>query len=178
MDRREYLRSAMRIIEGFPAEGISYKDITTVLSDPKALRLMVEELSDALGGIEYDYVLGVEARGFICGSMVAVHNGKGFLMARKPGKLPGRLIRQEYDLEYGSTAIEIDVDSIPDGARIVVMDDLLATGGTAGAACQLVEKAGGVVAAVEFLTELEDLGGRKALEVQGRRVISILKWDH
>lgn len=170
------LREKMRIIEDFPAKGISYKDITTILQDKDAFREMVRVLSDALAEIEFDYVAGVDARGFICGSALAYELGKGFLMVRKPGKLPGNLISQDYALEYGQATVEIDVDSVPDGARVVVIDDLLATGGTALAACSLIERAGGEVVAAEFLTELETLGGRQKLEEAGYRVVSILKW--
>lgn len=172
------LKSKMRIIEGFPKEGISYKDITTVLQDPEALQEMTRVLVEALKDIEYDYILGIDARGFIVGVVVALAAKKGFLMARKPGKLPGNLVQESYALEYGEATIELDVDSVPKGSRIVVMDDLLATGGTALAACRLVEKAGGQVVAVEFLTELTELGGREKIEEAGYPVISILKWDH
>lgn len=171
------LRKKMRIVEGFPEPGISYKDITTILQDPAALHEMVRSLIEGLEGVDYDYVLGVESRGFICGIAVAHAAGKGFLMARKPGKLPGRIIRQEYELEYGHAALELDADSMPRGAKCVIIDDLLATGGTSAAACNLVEQAGGEVAAVEFLTELEYLGGRKTLEDLGYRVVSILRWE-
>lgn len=172
------LKEKMRVIEGFPGPGISYKDITTILQDPDALQAMVDQLVQALEGLSFDYILGTESRGFIVGVPVAVALHKGFLMARKPGKLPGRLLSQSYALEYGEATIEIDKDSIPVGARVVVMDDLLATGGTAKSACQLVEMAGGQVVTSLFLTELTELGGRKVLEEAGYPVRAILQWTH
>ena len=175
---KEQLRDTMRIIEDFPAKGISFKDITTVLQDPEAFHSMVDVLAEELQDVEYDAIIGVEARGFIVGAPVAYAMNKGFLMARKPGKLPGNLLTQNYALEYGEAEVQLDQDSVQKGQRIVVLDDLLATGGTALATCQLVERAGGEVAQVVFLTELEDLGGRKKLEEAGYTVKSILHWKH
>lgn len=172
------LKDKMRVVDGFPKEGISYKDITTILQDADSLKEMTRVLTEALNDVDFDYILGIDARGFIVGVAVALEMDKGFLMARKPGKLPGNIVQESYSLEYGEATIELDVDSVPDGSRIVIMDDLLATGGTALAACNLVEKAGGKVAALEFLTELTDLEGREKLEAAGHRVISVLKWDH
>lgn len=175
---KEQLRDTMRIIEDFPAKGISFKDITTVLQDPEAFHSMVDVLAEELQDVEYDAIIGVEARGFIVGAPVAYAMNKGFLMARKPGKLPGNLLTQNYALEYGEAEVQLDRDSVQKGQRIVVLDDLLATGGTALATCQLVERAGGEVAQVVFLTELEDLGGRTKLEEAGYTVKSILHWKH
>lgn len=172
------LKEKMRVVEDFPGPGISYKDITTILSDSEALGAMVDQLAEAASALEFDYVLGTESRGFIVGVPVAERLHKGFIMARKPGKLPGNLIRESYTLEYGEAAIEVDRDSIPEGARVLIMDDLLATGGTAKAACALVEKAGGVVAGTLFLTELTSLGGRKVLEKEGYPVHAVLQWNN
>lgn len=172
------LRNKMRIIEDFPVEGVSYKDITTILQDKDAFQESIRLLADALEGIEYDFVLGVEARGFIFGAALAYAENKGFLMARKEGKLPGDLIQAEYSLEYGEAVIELDKDSVPEGARVVVLDDLLATGGTAKATCELVEEAGGQVVLSLFLTELTSLKGREVIEKAGYPVKTILKWDH
>ncbi|MFR9280922.1 adenine phosphoribosyltransferase [Levyella massiliensis] len=178
MEKTVDLKKKMRVIEGFPGPGISYKDITTILSDPDALQAMVQQLADAADGLDFDYVLGTESRGFIVGVPVAAKLHKGFIMARKPGKLPGNLVRKSYTLEYGEASIEVDRDSIPNGARVLVMDDLLATGGTAKTACELVEAAGGVVAGTLFLTELTELGGRKALEDAGYEVRALLTWTN
>ncbi len=178
MEAKEHIKQTMRIIEGFPAEGISYKDITPILQDPQVFHETVDALAKALEEQEFDYILGVEARGFIVGAAVAYTLHKGFLMARKPGKLPGNLIKQSYSLEYGEAAVEMDRDTLREGDRVVVMDDLLATGGTAEAACKLVEKAGGKVATTLFLTELTEVGGRKKLEAEGYPVISLLQWSH
>lgn len=172
------LKEKMRIIEDFPAPGISYKDITTILQDPKAFREMVDALCEALAGVSFDYILGVEARGFVCGAPVAYAMQKGFIMVRKPGKLPGRLVRQDYTLEYGEAAVEMDRDSLPKGARVVVMDDILATGGTAAASCALAKEVGAEVVRVQFLTELTSVGGRQALETRGYEVNALLQWDH
>ncbi|MCI6156959.1 MAG: adenine phosphoribosyltransferase [Peptoniphilaceae bacterium] len=177
MNQSVDLKQTMRVIEGFPGPGISYKDITTILSNPQALASMIDQLAEALRDVEFDYVLGVESRGFIVGVPVAYQLHKGFLMARKPGKLPGNLIRKTYHLEYGDASIEIDRDALPDGARVVIMDDLLATGGTAKAASELVEQAGGKVVRTLFLTELTGLKGREVLEKEGFSVESILQWE-
>lgn len=172
------LREKMRIIEDFPSPGISYKDITTILQDKDALKEAIDCLAKATEELDFDYVLGIEARGFIFGSALAYSLGKGFLMVRKSGKLPGNLVQASYDLEYGQASIELDKDSLPKGAKVVVLDDLLATGGTALATCGLVAEAGGEVVSTLFLTELTDLGGREALEKAGYPVISILRWAH
>lgn len=172
------LKEKMRIIEDFPGPGISYKDITTILHDPDALEAMICSLVDASELFEFDYVLGTESRGFIVGVPVAFALHKGFIMARKPGKLPGDLLSKSYSLEYGEAIIEVDKDTIPKGARVLVMDDLLATGGTAKTCCDLVEEAGGHVAGALFLTELTELGGRKVLEEAGYKVKAILAWDN
>lgn len=178
MDNQEFLKGKMRIIEGFPKEGISYKDITPILADPKALKASVDVLKNALDGIEFDAIIGIESRGFIFGTPLAYEMQKPFIMIRKPGKLPGNLIKEEYALEYGTAAIELDKDTIKPGDKIVIVDDLLATGGTTKAAANLVKKAGGEVACCLFLTELEITKGRANLEEAGIKVISILKWEH
>lgn len=178
MESTYNLKEKMRVIEDFPGPGISYKDITTILSDSEALRAMIDQLSDAAKEFDCDYVLGTESRGFIVGVPVAAVLGKGFVMARKPGKLPGNLVSKSYTLEYGQAALEVDRDAIPDGARVLIMDDLLATGGTAKTACELVEAAGGVVAGALFLTELTSLPGRRVLEEAGVRVATVLQWEN
>lgn len=171
------LKNKMRIILDFPKDGISYKDITPILQDKDTLNEMVEVLEDSVKDLEFDYILGIEARGFLLGMVLAYSLNKGFIMARKPGKLPGETVQMSYDLEYGKATMEIDKDSFEKGAKILVVDDLLATGGTANAVCSLVEKVGGEVAATLFLTELTGIGGRKVIEESGHNVISVLQWE-
>ena len=169
------LRSKIRVIEGFPVEGISFKDITTLLKDGKGLRESVEVICDAVSHLEFDYVAGIEARGFIFAVPVAYRLGKGFIPVRKPGKLPGNILSKEYDLEYGSNTIEIDADALKPGDKVLLLDDLLATGGTAKAAIDLINETGAEVVAATFLIELEDLKGRDLFS--DCETISIVKHD-
>ena len=170
------LKSKIRVIEGFPTEGISYKDITSLLRDKDALREMVKALSKELESYDFDYVVGIESRGFIVGALVAYELNKGFVMVRKPGKLPGKTISQSYELEYGNNTIEMHVDDIEEGSKVVIMDDLLATGGTVKACCDLVEKVGGEIQCLLFLAELTGLNAREILKDYD--VKSLVQWDH
>jgi adenine phosphoribosyltransferase len=171
---RERLRAAVRDIPDFPKEGILFRDITTLLLDPAAHRLAVKALADPFRDSPPDQVLGIESRGFIFGSTLALELDAGFVLARKPGKLPAETEAASYDLEYGSDSIEVHKDAIRPGSRILVVDDLIATGGTAKAACDLVERLGGHVAGVLFLIELTGLNGRDLLGE--RPVFSILRY--
>jgi len=159
------LEKIIRDVPDFPKPGIVFKDITTLLQDGDAFRLalnrMMKKYLDANAGI--DKVMGIEARGFILGAVLAYKLGCGFVPARKPGKLPYRSVREEYTLEYGSNSLEVHEDGIRPGEKVLVVDDLLATGGTALAAARLVEKLGGEVAGIEFLVELSFLHGRDKL---------------
>ncbi len=159
------LEKRIRDVPDFPKQGILFKDITTLLQDGEALRLalnrMLKKHLDADAKI--DKVMGIEARGFILGGVMAYKLGCGFVPARKPGKLPSRSIREEYSLEYGTNALEIHEDAIATGEKVLVVDDLLATGGTALAAARLAERLGGRVVAFEFLVELSFLKGRERL---------------
>ncbi|GAA0756123.1 adenine phosphoribosyltransferase [Psychroflexus lacisalsi] len=157
------LTNYIRTIEDFPMGGISYKDITPLLMDPKASDFAVSELIKGLEGKPIDKVIGIESRGFLFGMLLAKELGVGFIPIRKPGKLPSETISQSYDLEYGSDTIEIHEDSIQKGERILLHDDLLATGGTASAACKLIEKLGGELVHINFIIELDFLEGRKLL---------------
>jgi adenine phosphoribosyltransferase len=150
-------------IPDFPKPGIVFKDITPLFLDAKALRYTVEQLAGWAREWEVDYVVSAEARGFVLGAAVAVASEGGFILARKPGKLPREISSVEYALEYGVDALEVHSDAIRSGARVLVHDDLLATGGTARALCDLVERAGGVVAGCAFVIELAFLGGRERL---------------
>ncbi len=158
------LKSTVRSIPDFPQKGVLFRDVTTLLKNGEAFQQTVNEIADSLKGKQVDLVVGPEARGFVIGAALAYTLGAGMVLARKPGKLPCETIRCEYALEYGTDSLEIHRDAIQPGQRVVIVDDLLATGGTAIAAIHLVEEAGGEVVAVRFATELSDLNGRKALE--------------
>jgi adenine phosphoribosyltransferase len=150
-------------VPDFPKPGILFYDITTVFLDADALREVVDRLADYARSREIDYVVSAEARGFVLGGAVAAAAGAGFVLARKPGKLPREVVSVQYQLEYGLDALEVHSDAVTGGARVLVHDDLLATGGTAKALCDLVEGAGGVVAGCAFVIELEFLQGRERL---------------
>jgi adenine phosphoribosyltransferase len=151
-------------IPDFPEPGIMFRDITSVIQDPDGLKLAVDGLVGLLKDTEYDLIVGPESRGFIFGVPVAYLTGKGFVPVRKKGKLPRETISQEYELEYGTAEIEIHTDAIKPGQKAVIVDDLMATGGSAQAAAKLVEKLGGKVAKMVFVMELAGLEGRKKLE--------------
>ena len=157
------LAQSIRNIPDFPVKGIQFKDITTLLQDPTAFAAAVRALLDHYANREIDVVVGIEARGFIWGAIVAFERGAGFVPVRKPGKLPAETIRAEYSLEYGTNILEMHHDAIRPGQRVLVIDDLLATGGTAKATCDLVEMLGGQVVGVAFLIELISLAGRAKL---------------
>jgi len=157
------LRSKIRDVPDFPKPGIVFKDIMPLLADAESLEAAVDDLAEWAAPLDIDYVVGAEARGFILGSALAYKLGSGFVCARKPGKLPYLTVGAKYALEYGFDALEMHVDAVPKGARVLVHDDLLATGGTALALCELVEQLGGEVAGCSFLIELAFLGGRERL---------------
>jgi adenine phosphoribosyltransferase len=157
------LAQSIRNIPDFPVKGIQFKDITTLLQDPTAFAAAVRALLDHYADREIDVIVGIEARGFIWGAIVAFERGAGFVPVRKPGKLPAETIRAEYSLEYGTNALEMHHDAIQPGQRVLVIDDLLATGGTAKATCELVERLSGKVVGVAFLIELISLAGRAKL---------------
>jgi len=150
-------------IPDFPEPGIMFRDITSVIQDPDGLKLAVDGLADLVRGLDFDLVVGPESRGFIFGVPVAYLLGKGFIPVRKKGKLPRETVSQKYDLEYGQAEIEIHKDAIRPGQKVVVVDDLIATGGSAEAAAKLVEKLGGKVVRMVFVMELAGLEGRKKL---------------
>ena len=158
------LEDHIQDIPDFPKPGVVFKDITPLFLDPEALRDAVDQIAGWAREWEVDYVVSAEARGFVLGAAVAVAAGAGFVLARKPGKLPRQVSSVEYALEYGVDSLEVHADAIRAGARVMVHDDLLATGGTAGALSRLVEQAGGVVAGCAFVIELEFLNGREQLK--------------
>lgn len=157
------LRALIRDVPDFPQKGVLFKDITPLLGDSAALRLAVDGLAELAAPLRVDCVLAAEARGFLLGPALALRLGASFALARKPGKLPCETIAAGYALEYGSDALELHTDAIASGARVLVHDDLLATGGTAKALCELAESAGGTVAGCGFLIELAFLNGRERL---------------
>jgi adenine phosphoribosyltransferase len=165
----------IRHIPGFPREGILFHDIMPLLQDPDALRYAVDRLADYGRRRKVDLVLGAEARGFILGAALAYALGVGFAAARKPGKLPWTVNRCEYDLEYGTDVLEMHADAIKPGQRVLIHDDLLATGGTARAKIKLVEEAGGIVAGLAFIIELTELHGRDKLA--GYDFTSLLQYE-
>jgi adenine phosphoribosyltransferase len=169
------LRSRIRDIPDFPKPGIVFKDITPLLLDPAALDLAVSEIAGWARPREIDLVVAAEARGFILGAAVARELGAGFVPARKPGKLPGEAVSAEYILEYGVDALEMHADALAHGARVLIHDDLLATGGTARALAELVESLGGTVTGCAFLVELAFLEGRRRLD--GYDVHALIAYD-
>ena len=170
----DHLKSKIRHVPDFPKPGILFYDITTLLQDPVGFRDAIDSLSQPFAGKGIDIVVGIESRGFIFGSAVADRLGAGFAPVRKPGKLPSTTVRASYDLEYGSDALEIHDDAVKRGQRVLIVDDLLATGGTAKAAADLVSKLGGDVHALAFLIELVDLNGRERLA--GQTLHTVLKY--
>ena len=162
-DALKTVRSRIRTVPDFPKPGISYKDITPLIEDGASLHAATDALHHATAHLAYDLILSAEARGFVFGTALAYRAEKGLVLARKPNKLPRTTISATYDLEYGTDTLEAHADSIGEGARVLVCDDLLATGGTARAMCELVENAGGTVVGVAFLIELGYLHGRDRL---------------
>ncbi|MHC1738848.1 MAG: adenine phosphoribosyltransferase [Ignavibacteriaceae bacterium] len=171
----QYLRDSIRSIKDFPKPGIVFRDITTLLKDPKALNEAAEILFEQAKGKGITKVVGIESRGFILGGLIANLLGVGFVPIRKPGKLPAETITETYSLEYGTDSIQIHKDALSSGDKVLLHDDLLATGGTAKAACNLIEKLGAEVTQISFIIELSFLNGRKNFE--GYDVRSIINYD-
>ena len=168
------LKTKIRSVPDFPKPGILFYDVTTLLQDPSGFREAIDSLATPFEGQGIELVVGIESRGFIFGSAVADRIGAGFSPVRKPGKLPSTTVKATYDLEYGTDSLEIHDDAIRKGQRILIVDDLLATGGTARATSDLVKRLGGEVHALAFLIELVGLNGRKRLE--GERLHTVLKY--
>ncbi|MBQ8643347.1 MAG: adenine phosphoribosyltransferase [Candidatus Methanomethylophilaceae archaeon] len=157
------LKDYVTTIPDFPKPGIMFRDVTTIISDPDGLHMAIDGIVDSLKGLEFDLILGSESRGFIFGTPVAYLMNKGFVLVRKKGKLPRETISEDYDLEYGSATLEMHSDSIKPGQKVVIVDDLIATGGTTEAIVKMVEKLGGEVVKICFVMELAGLEGRKKL---------------
>ena len=164
-------------IPDFPEPGIMFRDITGILQDAEGFQLAIDSLLELIKDTHCDVIARAESRGFIFGAALASKLGIGFIPIRKPNKLPADTIKETYDLEYGSDTIEMHKDAVKEGDRVVIIDDLLATGGTAVAACNLVKKAGGEVVAAAFIIELDPLKGREKIEANGVKVVSMLHYD-
>ena len=169
------VKDYVRTIPDFPEKGIMFRDITTVVADAEGLKLAVDEMTDLLDGVEFDAIVGLESRGFIFGMPMAYNLHKPFVLVRKKGKLPRETVSVKYDLEYGTAEIEVHKEDIKPGERVVLVDDLLATGGTMKAAAELVEKLGANVVKMVFLLELNGLHGRKKLK--GYDVSAVVSYE-
>jgi adenine phosphoribosyltransferase len=176
----EFVKSLIRTVPDFPKPGIQFRDVTTLLNDAEGFRQAVMELAKPYrqtGAHPIDKVAGIESRGFIIGAPVAIELGVGFVAIRKPGKLPGERIGRDYFLEYGSDRLELHAGAIQLGDRVLLVDDLIATGGTALAASSLIEAVGGIIAGCAFIVDLPDIGGRKRLEAAGRSVFALCAFE-
>jgi adenine phosphoribosyltransferase len=169
------LKKTVRSIPGWPIEGVIFRDLTTLMKDPEALRLSCDILYDRYKESKLDKVVGIDARGFVFGAVLAYKLGVGFIPVRKKGKLPAETIEESYSLEYGSGTLEIHQDAISHGERVVIADDLIATGGTVGATVKLVEKLGAEVHECAFLVELPDLKGRD--QIPGHDIFAIMEFE-
>lgn len=165
----------IRIIPDFPEPGIIFRDITTVFQDAEGMKLAIDQMQEQVKDLDFDVIVGAESRGFIFGAAMAYNLNKPLVLVRKKGKLPWKTESVDYDLEYGKATLEIHIDAIKPGQKVLLVDDLLATGGTISAAAQLIEKLGGVVAGVLVMIELKGLEGRKKLE--GYRVDTVLAYE-
>ncbi len=171
------LKSAVRTIPDYPKPGIMFRDITTLLGHGPAFSAAIDMLVDHHKGTPFHRVAGIEARGFILGGAVAHRLGLGFIPVRKKGKLPWSTVSHEYELEYGTDCVEVHEDCCEAGEHVLLIDDLLATGGTAEAAIKLIEKVGGAVTACSFVVDLPDLGGRQRLEALGKPVLTLIDFE-
>ena len=171
------VKDYIRTIVDFPHEGIMFRDVTTLFADPRGFRMCIDQMLHPYAGQPIDKVVGLEARGFILGGAIAHQLGTGFVPVRKKGKLPGTTISQDYKLEYGEAIVEIHDDAIEAGERILVVDDLLATGGTAQAGIQLIERLGGDIVGCSFIVDLPELGGRKKLQSMNMDVQVLCEFD-
>ena len=171
------IKSRFRTIPDHPKPGILFRDITTLLQDPEGLRLAVQGLAEPFRGVRVDKVAGIEARGFILGGAVALELGAGFVAVRKQGKLPHTTIGHDYQLEYGKDRIEVHVDAIARGERVLLVDDLIATGGTVEAAIRVIEKLGGELVGVAVVIDLPEVGGRHRVEALGHKLVALCEFE-
>jgi len=171
------VKDYIRTIADFPHEGIMFRDVTTLFADARGFRMAIDQLLHPWAGEKIDKVVGLEARGFIIGGAIAHQLSKGFVPIRKKGKLPGQTLSQAYKLEYGEAIMEIHEDAIQPGERVLIVDDLLATGGTCGAGIKLIERLGGEIVGCSFIVDLPELGGRKLLESLGMSVSVLCEFE-
>jgi len=173
------IKSKIRTVPNYPKKGIMFRDITTLIKDPVGFRLVIDTLAQRYIRPEYEFdtIVGIESRGFIIGAALSYALGKGFIPIRKKGKLPAEVESQEYALEYGTDRIEIHKDALKKGEKVLLVDDLLATGGTAIAAAALIEKIGGVVVEMSFIVDLPDVGGRKKLTEKGYKFFCLTEFE-
>jgi adenine phosphoribosyltransferase len=179
MEGRMPVKSLIRTIPDYPQKGIMFRDITTLIKDPVGFRLVIDNITQRYisSGVPFDTIVGIEARGFIIGGALSYTLGKGFIPIRKAGKLPCKVEKQEYALEYGTDTIEIHQDSLGKGEKVLVIDDLLATGGTALAAAALIEKLGAEITEMAFIVNLPDVGGEAKLKKKGYKVFSLTEFE-
>ncbi|WP_292294775.1 adenine phosphoribosyltransferase [Marivita sp.] len=177
MTSTKTVKDYIRTIVDFPHEGILFRDVTTLFADPRGFRMAIDQLLHPYAGLRFDKVVGLEARGFILGGAIAHQLSVGFVPVRKKGKLPGAVISEDYLLEYGEAVVEIHDDAIQPGEKVLLVDDLLATGGTAEAGLKLIERLGGEVIGCAFIIDLPDLGGRRKLESLGMEVHALCAFE-
>lgn len=173
------IKSKIRTIRNYPKKGIMFRDITTLIKDPVGFRLVIDSLTQRYinGKVPFDVIVGIESRGFILGGALAYTLGKGFVPIRKKGKLPGKTVKQEYELEYGTDIIEIHKDAFKRGTKVLLIDDLLATGGTALASAALIEKLGGTISEMAFIVDLPDVGGGKRLKAKKYKFFALTEFE-
>jgi adenine phosphoribosyltransferase len=171
------IKSRIRTVPHYPKQGIMFRDITTLLKDPVGFRVTINELVNRYTGVKIDKVAGIESRGFIIGSALAFQLGVGFVPIRKKGKLPAETIGHDYELEYGTDRIEIHVDAVDKAERVLLVDDLIATGGTAEAAVKLIESMGAKIVECCFVIDLPDLGGHQRLKKMGQKVFALCEFE-
>ncbi len=170
------VKEKIRDVKDFPKQGIVFRDITTAIKDAETMKTIIDYLCEQFKDVKIDYIAGIESRGFIFGMPMAYKMNAGFVPVRKPKKLPAETYSQSYDLEYGTDTIEVHKDAFGEGDNVLIIDDLLATGGTAEAACKLVKKTGANLVGIGFLIELQDLNGRAKLEKETDNIVSMLKY--
>jgi adenine phosphoribosyltransferase len=171
------IKSKIRTIENYPIDGVMFRDITTLLQDPEGLRESIDQLVNRYKDLKINKIVAIEARGFILGAPLAYLLNIGLVLIRKPGKLPSETINQEYKLEYGSDMVEIHTDAIKKGEKVLIVDDLIATGGTAEAAVRLIQKVQGEIVECCFIIDLPDLGGSEKLEKMGQKVFTLCEFE-